>query len=1558
MGMSPAPSLIQMKLSSDSLDQTENDSRDEARELVSPEAVSGASGTTDQPECKAEADASGSTILIEAARRFRDEGRIPIPLSRIDSPDPSRAGKAPIFKKTEYPTLGNCDDDYLEAWWGRDKPLNLGVLLEPPYLVVDLDSKQDQGRSVNEWLEAHPEIARWPHEKTRNGVHLHVRCPNLPEEIVSEGGKRCHVERRINEAVNAEFFFGGVITVSPSRHPDGGAYRWVIRGEPPEMSWVKLCEALSVDVDAPVKQGSRSGCMKKPDTLGDLTTLDIVGLCEELGIYGKLIDEDEGKHSVRCPWRDSHSDTQKPWDEEDASTVVWEASDGSWPGFCCLHASHGPKSLADLLEWAEKEIPGIVDRYCEKLRKRPDVEDERPFVRLPGEGRLVSEFAAEVGDLIGSRNIWFDRTSQVVAVRVTRELAARPAVKEKEPEGQKRSRYVEWTGFVPVDKHAAITTAERYINPGVLRRDGDGDEDDAAWVEIRKSMSVPVAQTLLESPQLRERLPKLERIFHVPIPLIDPDSGELTLPLNGYDRRFNSYLVSGAPEIRKDVSPAEAIRSLRLILDDFCFVGDQDLVHAIAALLTPFCRGLYPRQTARTPVFFFHGNRPRTGKDYLAGCVSILYEGRTNEDPPLDRDSAELRKKITSAMIGGRRRMHFANCSGVIKNPVLEQVVTNERWNDRVLGGNSEVTIPNEMEFSLSGNTGIIYSPDFAARTRLIRLHFAEEHENQRKFKNPDLHGLIRDRRGYFLSALYALVRYWDEQGRPRGKTPFSSFPCWAEVVGGIMGASGLGDPCLPDEGSVNVGGDSDSRDMKRLFLRAYSEFPERWIQRAVVRKLVERSHEDQDDDPLFGFLEMKEHGGKVRFGNMMDQFMGREFEGIRMCEDASVSRKERRKIRFSKEVSEEVDLKVGETFFDRIDSSEKPETESKSESDPKSAPQGGGCGSPGGLPYSANVSDPETESDKSIERAGETTETPSTPTDWKLITDMGDFEEIAEAIRASDQPVALDLETYGPGKKGALDPFKGSIRLVCLRVFGELPLVIDLRETGTDLGGIGPALNDSGVIIHNALFDLSFLRSKLGLNLKRVKCTMTASKLLKRGRDLPKKDKPNSLGYLLNEYGVADLPKELGGSDWSGGLSEEQLRYAADDVRYLNELLEKLEAEIREKEMERVWDLEMGVLPVAVGMRVRGFQVDRGALESFKEDTAVEMEEKKRTFLEKLGDDSVNPNSPSQLLKAFDKIGIHISGTNRPTLSGINHPAARALLEYRDQSGLVSKTESLIKALAGDGRLHGVFDPSGSDSGRFSCKEPNLQSISRGKIREAFVAPDGRKLVCADYSQIELRIAAVVRGEEKMLEAYRNGDDLHRLTASLVVGKKPEDIKPEERQLAKAVNFGLLYGQGAKGLAGYAKTSYGVEMTVEEAERFRDRFFEGYPGMKAYDGQARYDANFAEPVSTRLGRRRELPSGESNWWKRFTSRLNAPVQGGAADALKLALVGLDKALPEDSFLVSTVHDEIIVECPEDQAGEIKSLLETAMVEAMTELYPEVACEVEAHVGDSWAEAK
>src|SRR5215203_1107598 len=414
------------------------------------------------------------------------------------------------------------------------------------------------------------------------------------------------------------------------------------------------------------------------------------------------------------------------------------------------------------------------------------------------------------------------------------------------------------------------------------------------------------------------------------------------------------------------------------------------------------------------------------------------------------------------------------------------------------------------------------------------------------------------------------------------------------------------------------------------------------------------------------------------------------------------------------------------------------------------------------------------------------------------------------------------------------------------------------------------------------------------------------------------------------------ELDKEQQKADWGGELTDEMLTYAAKDVEVLPPLHEKLAAKAEDADLKKIMEIEHRALPAMVWMSNAGVSFDAEGWRNFLEQAK---EEKNRLGLElnRLAPDHPegkewNWNSHQQIRKAFGLLGVNLSNTKEETLSRCNHSLARTLLEYRKTTKLLGTYgPSLLEKVEEDGRIYASWWQIGAGTGRMACSNPNLQNLPP-EARKHVQAIEGQALVKADYSQIELRIAAKISGEERMLEAFTADQDIHTITAQSITGK--EQISKEDRKLAKAVNFGLLYGMGPTGLRHYARSSYGVEMTAGEAERYWRGFFETYPGLKAWhDREYRELKKGSTETRTLTGRRR---TGIT----KLTERLNSPVQGTGADGLKLALAYLRERRDEcpRAVPVLAVHDEIVLECDEKDVEKAEAWLKKAMTEGMDEV--------------------
>ncbi|HVF03119.1 MAG TPA: DNA polymerase [Rubrobacteraceae bacterium] len=457
----------------------------------------------------------------------------------------------------------------------------------------------------------------------------------------------------------------------------------------------------------------------------------------------------------------------------------------------------------------------------------------------------------------------------------------------------------------------------------------------------------------------------------------------------------------------------------------------------------------------------------------------------------------------------------------------------------------------------------------------------------------------------------------------------------------------------------------------------------------------------------------------------------------------------------------------------------------------------------------------------------------------------------------------------------------------------------------------------------------------------------------------------PHKVSHKLTDVARRELgevlDKKQQKADWGGELTDEMLPYAAKDTEVLPPLQEKLAAKVEDADLKRVIEIEHRALPAMVWMANAGVPFDvegwRRHLERVEEEKNHLVLELKKQAPDHPEGKEWNWNSWQQILKAFGLLGVTLPDTKEETLSRCDHPLARTLLEYRKASKVLGTYgPSLLEKVEENDRIYPSWRQVGAGTGRMACSSPNLQNLLP-EARKHVEVPEGRALAKADYSQIELRIAAKISGDERMLGAFAAGQDIHTITARSITGK--EQVSKEDRKLAKAINFGLLYGMGPAGLRHYARGSYGVEMTAGEAERYWRGFFEAYPGLKAWhDREYRELKKGSTETRTLTGRRR---TGVT----KLTERLNSPVQGTGADGLKLALALLYERRHECPGVVPilVVHDEIVIECDEKDVQKSEAWLKKAMVDGMDQVLnvpdlkgPRVPVEVEAKTGRTWVE--
>ncbi len=838
------------------------------------------------------------------------------PLRGPTSGDDEVRGKAPIRKGWRNHTAQQATDKLLDKDFGNGHDYNLGVVVRRPYVCVDLDSKADKGQSVDEWMKERGELAKVPRERTGGGLHLHFKCSNLPAFMKDGKPYRHALVSKLNEQVSAELYFDGLnLVTAPSIHPSGVTYTWEVVGDIPEVTWEQLMGWFGFELpdkaEPQLAEEGKRGKEKDSEEWwhnysGDLRTLNLGNLFESVNRLGKHLGE--GKFAVQCPWHEKHSDGKTAKAEKNSATIFTACDKTKFPTFHCFHAHCAERGLKEVLDWFEIQTPGIVDKHCTRTwayAKGRESEDGRPQVPLPGDDRPESEFAMEAGKILGRKDVWFLKMDDVVVVRL-----------------KKFSERVTHLGFCKLEPAEVRTAIENYVQTGVLR--GKAGKE----FFVPKSMDMTMAKTLISARQFKELLPEVVRILDVQLPI--RYNGEIVLPKKGYDERFHTYCDPNAPQIAQ-MALAEAKEWLARIHQGFCWRGEQDLVHALARLITPFARGLMGWD-ARFPLWFFKANRPRAGKDYLAGISMLVYEGFACEDAPLStKNSEETRKRITSALLSGRRMIHFANCQGYLASQDLEGAVTSKVYGDRVLGGNTEVKLPNELEFSLSANLGLSYPEDIEPRLRIIELGYPQEDANSRTFPIPHLHEHVRQNRAKILSAIAALVENWIQKGCPAGPTPFTSFPEWGRTVGGIMVAAELGDPCMPHEHKPGVGGDQLTRAMKELYLICRQARPDDWLKKNEIYALIEQHQPECEALAFFGDVSANsdDRSAKTKLGKNLITFENRELGQIRMERQGSgeSGRTDRASFRFVKidQPGKDQGDKIAESVFRGIKPSSPP---------------------------------------------------------------------------------------------------------------------------------------------------------------------------------------------------------------------------------------------------------------------------------------------------------------------------------------------------------------------------------------------------------------------------------------------------------------------------------------------------------------------------------------------------------------------------------------------------------------------------------------------------------
>ncbi len=562
---------------------------------------------------------------------------------------------------------------------------------------------------------------------------------------------------------------------------------------------------------------------------------------------------------------------------------------------------------------------------------------------------------------------------------------------------------------------------------------------------------------------------------------------------------------------------------------------------------------------------------------------------------------------------------------------------------------------------------------------------------------------------------------------------------------------------------------------------------------------------------------------------------------------------------------------------------------------------------------------------------------------------------------------LAYDIETQG---------LYG--RVLCLGMYGrkangeEVGACVPMRydsHSQTDFSVFQPLFDNAKTVAHFGKFDDVRL-IPLGLDPKLSFDTGLAHMLLD-------ENSSQALGNLAPRYlEVPPWKETVDRSNLEAESWDNLSRYCMQDVVYTLYLYDVFKQKLWEDE-RLVRLFKFSIMPantVLTHMELRGLGLDVEAAQAMREEY-TRQSDTLRTEMKALLPDAykgINWNSTQQLgrfMFSEDGLGLYPlfytdkgnPSVDKRTLSAFqeDHEVLRKLLEYRKLNKVIGTYLSPWLDCVRGGRIHGEFKMFGTVTGRLSSANPNLQNIPK-KLHDLIVPSPGKQFCTADYSQIELRIAAVLSGDPTMKEAYRTGQDLHLITASSVLGKPVEEITPDERQLAKAVNFGLLYGMRAEGFQSYAKDMFGVELSMAEAIEYRLKFFETYPALEQWHRKRVFLAHRLGYVRSPLGRIRRLPDlrSEDQYARQRAERqaINAPVQAVPPELTFMAMAELEQI--EGIDLVGQVHDEILMEIPltdtDHYVTMIKKVMENPPLKRYLGVELSVPIVVDVKVGPSW----
>ncbi len=1075
-------------------------------------------------------------------------------------------------------------------------------------------------------------------------------------------------------------------------------------------------------------------------------------------------------------------------------------------------------------------------------------------------------------------------------------------------------------GVATLDEHGLRHEAARAANWYQVKKDRD------TGLFSRKDARPPldVMRDLLATPAEKRPLPVLTRIVQAPI--YAPTGDLLTEP--GYHPSARVYYDPPPgltlPTISAHPTPTEVAKARSLIMDDligdFPFVGAAERAHAVALLLLPFVRDMIP---GNTPLHLIDAPSPGSGKGLLASVLLAPALGASVQLMSPANDDDEWRKRITSALAGAPGAIQIDNIARVFASPDLAAALTTLEWSDRLLGQSRIVRYPVRCVWVATGNN-MTLSTEIARRSVRVRMNPQQDQPWERQgsaFRHPDLHAWAMSSRGALVGAALTLVNAWLAAGRPAGKKTIGSYEEWSRLMGGILTVADIPD-FLANTHEFYEAADTEAAVQRRLVAAWWAAFEEAEVGTAELFPVAETV-----EGLSFG-RSTSERGQRTALGAYVAKMKDRVYGDYRVAKGSSRDNRQMWRLQRAggAPTPPEKSYHAAENNYNdggdginlinlinlsvpglRVCAGAHAHAHARNEGKkvnevngvkPEEVMGGAGkeslrpcpgCGTPtlhGWTCRGCRLGQP-----------------PATAV----------VEPADRPVEPSDAPSAIPaavMRDEGPATPYTMLTTARDVEDM-LTTVRDAPVVgIDTETTGLD------ALTDRLRLIQIATPDTVYMLDAFALD-------------------------PRLIAPLLQ----GDGPLVVG----------HNLKF---DVRFLESAGIPLPAGQRLLDtMLASQLLSAGAGPAvkhglaAVAERALGFTLSK---DEQKSDWSGPLRPEQLSYAAK--DAAILPALAERLRGDIDSAGLQrvcdIEMRALPTIAWVEQTGvpfdATAWTRLADAaSDELVEVERELTAVTGTG---GLFE--GSSTVNWGSA-PQVATLLRARghtitSTDEAALGEGRVLIKADYAQIELRLAAEIAGDTRLIEAFQRGDDLHAVTASTVLGKT--EVSKADRQAAKAVNFGLLYGMGAEGLRLYAKNEYGVQWSVDEAAAVRAKFFDTYRGLKAWH---RRQPDGALDTYTVAGRRR---SGIMS----FTQKLNSPVQGSGADGLKaaLGLLGETRSRVSSAAPVNIVHDEIVVECDRDQAEEARAWVMDAMRSGMETVLHHVPAEVEATIWPRKSEAE